>query len=227
MKNPQQNTLTRNALIKFLVGIVAVGALVFVPAGTIHYCGAWRLMGVLFIPMFIFGLVARICSPNLLARRLQAKEERSQQGALVKLSGLIFVVGFVVAGLDFRFGWSRVSEVAVWCACGLFLIGYLLYAEVMRENVWLSRTIEVSEGQKVIDKGLYGVVRHPMYLATVLMFLAIPVILGSWWAVIPFAGYLPVIATRAVDEERFLAVELEGYADYCRRVRWRIVPFVW
>ena len=227
MKNPQQNTLTRNALIKFLVGIVAVGALVFVPAGTIHYCGAWRLMGVLFIPMFIFGLVARICSPNLLARRLQAKEERSQQGALVKLSGLIFVVGFVVAGLDFRFGWSRVSEVAVWCACGLFLIGYLLYAEVTRENVWLSRTIEVSEGQKVIDKGLYGVVRHPMYLATVLMFLAIPVILGSWWAVIPFAGYLPVIATRAVDEERFLAVELEGYADYCRRVRWRIVPFVW
>ena len=227
MKNPQQNTLTRNALIKFLVGIVAVGALVFVPAGTIHYFGAWRLMGVLFIPMFIFGLVARICSPDLLARRLQAKEERSQQGALVKLSGLIFVVGFVVAGLDFRFGWSRVSEVAVWCACGLFLIGYLLYAEVMRENVWLSRTIEVSEGQKVIDKGLYGVVRHPMYLATVLMFLAIPVILGSWWAVIPFAGYLPVIATRAVDEERFLAVELEGYADYCRRVRWRIVPFVW
>lgn len=227
MKNPQQNTLTRNALIKFLVGIVAVGALVFVPAGTIHYCGAWRLMGVLFIPMFIFGLVARICSPDLLARRLQAKEERSQQGALVKLSGLIFVVGFVVAGLDFRFGWSRVSEVAVWCACGLFLIGYLLYAEVTRENVWLSRTIEVSEGQKVIDKGLYGVVRHPMYLATVLMFLAIPVILGSWWAVIPFAGYLPVIATRAVDEERFLAVELEGYADYCRRVRWRIVPFVW
>ena len=227
MKNPQQNTLTRNALIKFLVGIVAVGALVFVPAGTIHYCGAWRLMGVLFIPMFIFGLVARICSPDLLARRLQAKEERSQQGALVKLSGLIFVVGFVVAGLDFRFGWSRVSEVAVWCACGLFLIGYLLYAEVTRENVWLSRTIEVSEGQKVIDKGLYGVVRHPMYLATVLMFLAIPIILGSWWAVIPFAGYLPVIATRAVDEERFLAVELEGYADYCRRVRWRIVPFVW
>ena len=227
MKNSQQGNLTRSALVKFLVGIVAVGALLFLPAGTIHYGGAWRLLGVLFIPMFIFGLVARICSPDLLARRLQAKEERSQQGALVKLSGLIFVVGFVVAGLDFRFGWSRVSEVAVWCACGLFLIGYLLYAEVMRENVWLSRTIEVSEGQKVIDKGLYGVVRHPMYLATVLMFLAIPVILGSWWAVIPFAGYLPVIATRAVDEERFLAVELEGYADYCRRVRWRIVPFVW
>ena len=227
MKNPQQKSLTRSALVKFLVGIVAVGALVFVPAGTIHYCGAWRLLGVLFIPMFIFGLAARICSPDLLARRLQAKEERTQQGALVKLSGLIFVVGFVVAGLDFRFGWSKVSETAVWSASGVFLFGYLLYAEVMRENEWLSRTIEVSKGQKVIDSGLYGVVRHPMYLATVLMFLSIPIILGSWWAVIPFAGYLPVIATRAVDEERFLAVELEGYADYCRRVRWRIVPFVW
>lgn len=227
MKSSQQGNLTRSALVKFLVGIVAVGALVFLPAGTIHYGGAWRLLGVLFIPMFIFGLVALICSPDLLARRLQAKEERSQQGALVKLSGLLFIVGFVVAGLDFRFGWSNVSQTITWIACGVFLIGYLLYAEVMRENVWLSRTIEVSEGQKVIDKGLYGVVRHPMYLATVLMFLAIPIILGSWWAVIPFVGYIPVIATRAVDEERFLAVELEGYADYCKRVKWRILPFIW
>lgn len=227
MKNSQQGNLTRSALVKFLVGIVAVGALVFLPAGTIHYGGAWRLLGVLFIPMFIFGLVALICSPDLLARRLQAKEERSQQGALVKLSGLLFIVGFVVAGLDFRFGWSNVSQTTTWIACGVFVVGYLLYAEVMRENVWLSRTIEVSEGQKVIDKGLYGVVRHPMYLATVLMFLAIPIILGSWWAVIPFVGYIPVIATRAVDEERFLAVELEGYADYCKRVKWRILPFIW
>ena len=191
------------------------------------YVGAWRLLAVLFIPMIIFGLAALILSPDLLARRLKSKEERTTQSGVVRLSGLLFVVGFVVAGLDFRFGWSNVSQTTIWIACGVFIVGYLLYAEVMRENVWLSRTIEVSEGQKVIDKGLYGVVRHPMYLATLLMFLAMPLVLGSWWAVVPFVGYVPVIVVRALDEEKLLTKELDGYADYCKRVRWHIVPLVW
>ena len=191
------------------------------------YVGAWRLLAVLFIPMIIFGLGALIFSPDLLARRLKSKEERTTQSGVVQLSGLLFIVGFVVAGLDYRFGWSNVSQATMWIACGVFVVGYLLYAEVMRENVWLSRTIEVSEGQKVIDKGLYGIVRHPMYLATLLMFLAMPLVLGSWWAVVPFVGYVPVIVVRALDEEKLLTKELEGYADYCKRVRWHIVPFVW
>lgn len=216
-----------SALTKFLVGVVAVAALLFAPAGSLGYVGAWRLLAVLFIPMIIFGLAALILSPDLLARRLKSKEERTTQSGVVRLSGLLFVVGFVVAGLDYRFGWSNVSQTTIWIACGVFIVGYLLYAEVMRENVWLSRTIEVSEGQKVIDKGLYGVVRHPMYLATLLMFLAMPLVLGSWWAVVPFVGYVPVIVVRALDEEKLLTKELDGYADYCKRVRWHIVPFVW
>ena len=216
-----------SALTKFLVGVVAVAALLFAPAGSLGYVGAWRLLAVLFIPMIIFGLAALILSPDLLARRLKSKEERTTQSGVVRLSGLLFVVDFVVAGLDFRFGWSNVSQTTIWIACGVFIVGYLLYAEVMRENVWLSRTIEVSEGQKVIDKGLYGVVRHPMYLATLLMFLAMPLVLGSWWAVVPFVGYVPVIVVRALDEEKLLTKELDGYADYCKRVRWHIVPLVW
>ncbi len=227
MKTTQKGSLAVSALTKFLVGVVAVAALLFAPAGSLGYVGAWRLLAVLFIPMIIFGLAALILSPDLLARRLKSKEERTTQSGVVRLSGLLFVVGFVVAGLDFRFGWSNVSQTTIWIACGIFIVGYLLYAEVMRENVWLSRTIEVSEGQKVIDKGLYGVVRHPMYLATLLMFLAMPLVLGSWWAVVPFVGYVPVIVVRALDEEKLLTKELEGYADYCKRVRWHIAPFVW
>ncbi|MBP3382865.1 MAG: isoprenylcysteine carboxylmethyltransferase family protein [Tidjanibacter sp.] len=227
MKTTQKGSLAVSALTKFLVGVVAVAALLFAPAGSLGYVGAWRLLAVLFIPMIIFGLTALILSPDLLARRLKSKEERTTQSGVVRLSGLLFIVGFVVAGLDFRFGWSNVSQTTIWIACGVFIVGYLLYAEVMRENVWLSRTIEVSEGQKVIDNGLYGVVRHPMYLATLLMFLAMPLVLGSWWAVVPFVGYVPVIVVRALDEEKLLTKELEGYADYCKRVRWHIVPFVW
>lgn len=227
MKTTQKGSLAVNALTKFLVGVVAVAALLFVPAGSLGYVGAWRLLAVLFIPMIIFGLAALILSPDLLARRLKSKEERTTQSGVVRLSGLLFIVGFVVAGLDYRFGWSNVSQRAIWIACGVFIVGYLLYAEVMRENVWLSRTIEVSEGQRVIDNGLYGVVRHPMYLATLLMFLAMPLVLGSWWAVVPFVGYVPVIVVRALDEEKLLTKELDGYADYCKRVRWHIVPFVW
>lgn len=227
MKTTQKGSLAVSALTKFLVGVVAVAALLFAPAGSLGYVGAWRLLAVLFIPMIIFGLAALILSPDLLARRLKSKEERTTQSGVVRLSGLLFIVGFVVAGLDYRFGWSNVSQRAIWIACGVFVVGYLLYAEVMRENVWLSRTIEVSEGQRVIDNGLYGVVRHPMYLATLLMFLSMPLVLGSWWAVAPFVGYVPVIVVRALDEEKLLTKELEGYADYCKRVRWHIVPFVW
>lgn len=227
MKTTQKGSLAVSALTKFLVGVVAVAALLFAPAGSLGYVGAWRLLAVLFIPMIIFGLAALILSPDLLARRLKSKEERTTQSGVVRLSGLLFIVGFVVAGLDYRFGWSNVSQTTIWIACGVFIVGYLLYAEVMRENVWLSRTIEVSEGQKVIDNGLYGVVRHPMYLATLLMFLAMPLVLGSWWAVAPFVGYVPVIVVRTLDEEKLLTKELEGYADYCKRVRWHIVPFVW
>ena len=178
MKTTQKGSLAVSALTKFLVGVVAVAALLFAPAGSLGYVGAWRLLAGLFIPMIIFGLAALILSPDLLARRLKSKEVRTTQSGVVRLSGLLFVVGFVVAGLDYRFGWSNVSQTTIWIACGVFIVGYLLYAEVMRENVWLSRTIEVSEGQKVIDKGLYGVVRHPMYLATLLMFLAMPLVVG-------------------------------------------------
>lgn len=227
MKTTQKGSLAVSALTKFLVGVVAVAALLFAPAGSLGYVGAWRLLAVLFIPMIIFGLVALIFSPDLLARRLKSKEVRTTQSGVVRLSGLLFVVGFVVAGLDYRFGWSNVSQTTIGIACGVFIVDYLLYAEVMRENVWLSRTIEVSEGQKVIDKGLYGVVRHPMYLATLLMFLAMPLVLGSWWAVVPFVGYVPMIVVRALDEEKLLTKELDGYADYCKRVRWHIVPLVW
>ena len=227
MKTTQKGSLAVSALTKFIVGVVAVATLLFAPAGSLGYVGAWRLLAVLFIPMIIFGLAALILSPDLLARRLKSKEERTTQSGVVRLSGLLFIVGFVVAGLDFRVGWSNVSQTTMWVACGVFVVGYLLYAEVMRENVWLSRTIEVSEGQKVIDKGLSGIVRHPMYLATLLMFLAMPLVLGSWWAVVPFVGYVPVIVVRALDEEKLLTKELEGYADYCKRVRWHIVPFVW
>lgn len=227
MKTTQKGSLAVSALTKFLVGVVAVAALLFAPAGSLSYVGAWRLLAVLFIPMIIFGLAALILSPDLLARRLKSKEERTTQSGVVRLSGLLFIVGFVVAGLDYRFGWSNVSQTTIWIACGVFIVAYLLYAEVMRENVWLSRTIEVSEGQRVIDNGLYGVVRHPMYLATLLMFLSMPLVLGSWWAVAPFVGYVPVIVVRALDEEKLLTKELEGYADYCKRVRWHIVPFIW
>ena len=227
MKSTQQGSLAVSALMKFLIGAAAVATLLFVPAGSFRYAGAWRLLAVLFIPMIIFGLATLIFSPDLLARRLKSKEERTTQSGVVRLSGLLFIVGFVVAGLDYRWGWSGVSQTMTWIASGLFIVGYLLYAEVMRENVWLSRTIEVCEGQKVIDKGLYGIVRHPMYLATLLMFLAMPLVLGSWWAVVPFVGYVPVIVVRALDEEQLLTKELEGYADYCKRVRWHIVPFIW
>ena len=216
-----------NAIVKYVAGALLMGTPLFLAAGNIHYRGAWLLLGLLFVPMFILGMGLLIFSPELLMRRLNSKEKREKQSGVVRLSGLSFIVGFVVAGLDYRYGWSIVPNGVVIGSSALLLLSYVGYMEVMRENIWLSRTIEVAKNQKVIDTGLYAVVRHPMYLFTLLLFLSMPLVLGSLWALIPFAINIPVIVVRTLDEERLLKAELEGYADYCSRVKWRILPFVW
>ena len=216
-----------NALVKFFCGFLMVGALIFLPAGTLAFSNGWLLMGLLFGPMFIAGLVMLARSPEFLAKRLDVKEKRSAQQGVVKLSGLMFVAGFVVAGLDFRFGWSQMPQAVTVIASVLFLLAYLLYAEVMRENAYLSRTIKVEEGQTVVDTGLYGIVRHPMYMATLLLFLVMPLVLGSWWALIPFAFYPAIIINRLKDEEELLTRELSGYEAYKQKVKYRILPFIW
>ena len=216
-----------NALVKFFCGFLLVGALIFLPAGTLAFSDGWLLMGLLFGPMFIAGLVMLARSPEFLAKRLDVKEKRSAQQGVVKLSGLMFVAGFVVAGLDFRFGWSQMPQAVTVIASVLFLLAYLLYAEVMRENAYLSRTIKVEEGQTVVDTGLYGIVRHPMYMATLLLFLVMPLVLGSWWALIPFAFYPAIIINRLKDEEELLTRELAGYEAYKQKVKYRILPFIW
>lgn len=216
-----------SAATKMALGIAIILLLLLLPAGTWVYNGAWRFLILLFIPMLIMGIVMLIFSPELLRRRLQSKEERTTQQGVVRYSALIFIFGFVVAGLDFRYGWSALPDWAVYTASALFIVGYALYGEVMRENVWLSRNITVESKQEVISTGLYGVVRHPMYLATVIMFLSIPFVLGSLWAVIPFVLYIPVIAIRILDEEQLLHKELKGYTEYCTKVRWRLIPFIW
>ena len=216
-----------NALVKFFCGFLLVGLLIFLPAGTLAFAKGWLLMGLLFGPMFIAGLVMLAKSPEFLAKRLDVKEKRSAQQGVVKLSGLMFIAGFVVAGLDFRFGWSNMPQAVTVVASVLFLLAYLLYAEVMRENAYLSRTIKVEEGQTVVSTGLYGIVRHPMYMATLLLFLVMPLVLGSWWALIPFAFYPAIIISRLKDEETLLTRELAGYAEYKEKVRYRIIPFIW
>ena len=227
MEKSGRGALALGAVVKSVAGLALMGLLLFLPAGGFDYRGAWLLLALLFIPMTILGVAMLILSPNLLKRRLKAKEGRSKQGLVVRLSGLMFIVGFVIAGLDHRYGWSEVSLSAVVVASVIFLVAYAMYVEVIRENEWLSRTIEVSEDQQVVSTGLYGVMRHPMYLATLFLFLSMPIILGSWWAVIPFLCYIPIIVARILDEERLLVMQLNGYADYCRRVKWRIIPFVW
>ena len=216
-----------NALVKFFCGFLLVGVLIFLPAGTLAFAKGWLLMGLLFGPMFIAGLVMLAKSPEFLAKRLDVKEKRTAQQGVVKLSGLMFIAGFVVAGLDFRFGWSNMPQAVTVVASVLFLLAYLLYAEVMRENAYLSRTIKVEEGQTVVSTGLYGIVRHPMYMATLLLFLVMPLVLGSWWALIPFAFYPAIIISRLKDEEVLLTRELAGYAEYKEKVRYRIIPFIW
>ena len=219
--------LFSQGIVKFLSGLLIVGLLLFLPAGTFAFWQAWLLIGILFVPMFLAGLVMMKKSPALLRKRLDAKEEQSEQRAVIALSGLMFLAAFLVAGLNFRFGWIVMPPWVSYAAAVVFLLAYALYAEVLRENVWLSRTVEVQEGQKVIDTGLYGLVRHPMYSSTLLLFLAMPLVLGS---VISFAimlAYIPIIAKRIRNEEQVLESGLEGYTDYKKRVKYRVIPFVW
>ena len=216
-----------SAITKFLLGVVLVGLLVFLPAGTFDYIQGWILMAILFIPMFGAGVVMMFKNPGLLASRLNAKEKRGKQSAVVKLSGLMFLCGFIVAGLGVRFDWYMLPLPVCILAATLFIIAYILYAEVLMENTYLSRTIEVQEGQKVIDTGLYGIVRHPMYSVTLLLFLSMPLVLGSVWSFLIFLVYPFIIAARLKDEEKFLEEELEGYREYKEKVKYRLIPFVW
>ena len=216
-----------NALTKFTFGLLLVGLQIFLPAGTLGYTYGWLLIGLLFGPMLIAGFVMFFQSPDFLAKRLDVKEKQATQKGVVAFSGLMFIAGFVVAGLDFRFGWSRMPLPVTIVASVLFLLAYALYAEVMRENAYLSRTIKVEEGQKVVDTGLYGIVRHPMYMATILLFLMMPLVLGSWYALIVFAFYPAIIIVRLKDEEDLLTRELPGYAEYKKKVKYRIIPFIW
>lgn len=216
-----------NALTKFTFGLLLVGLLIFLPAGTLGYTYGWLLIGLLFGPMLIAGFVMFFQSPDFLAKRLDVKEKQATQKGVVAFSGLMFIAGFVVAGLDFRFGWSRMPLPVTIVASVLFLLAYALYAEVMRENAYLSRTIKVEEGQKVVDTGLYGIVRHPMYMATILLFLMMPLVLGSWYALIVFAFYPAIIIVRLKDEEDLLTRELPGYAEYKKKVKYRIILFIW
>ena len=216
-----------NALTKFICGLILVGLLLFLPAGTFNYPNAWLFVGILFIPMIFLGVVLFTKAPELLKKRLDTKEKESTQKGVVAFSALIFLIGFILAGLDFRFGLSKVPLAVVTIASLLFLISYGLYAEVMRENAYLSRTVKVQENQKVIDTGLYGIVRHPMYTATILMFLSIPLVLGSWYAFVVFLFYPVIIAVRIKNEEQVLSKELPGYEEYKQKVKYKILPFIW
>lgn len=226
MKNNNKK-LFIEAISKFLLGVILVGLLIFLPAGTISYVNGWIFMGILFVPMFFAGLVMMAKNPNLLRSRLNAKEKQKDQSLVVKLSGLMFLLGFIIAGLNYRFGWYVLSLRSSIIAAIIFLLAYLLYAEVLRENAYLSRTIEVQENQKVIDTGLYGVVRHPMYSATILLFLSMPMVLGSIYSFIIFLAYPIIIAMRIKGEEEFLEKELEGYKEYKNKVKYRMIPFIW
>ena len=212
---------------KFTLGVVLIGALLFLPAGTTAYPQGWLLMGILFIPMFIAGLVMMAKNPALLRSRLNAKEKQREQSIVVKLSGLMFLVGFILAGLSYRFGWLMLPRWVSILGAVLFLISYALYAEVLRENTWISRTIEVQEGQQVVSTGLYGIVRHPMYAVTLVLFLSMPLVLGSVLAFIVFLAYPFIIMKRIRNEEEVLARELNGYPEYMQKVRWRLIPFIW
>ncbi len=215
------------AIAKFMLGVVLVGLLIFLPAGTFLYYNGWLLMGILFVPMFFAGIVLMFKNPELLQSRLDAKEKQQEQNTVVKLSGLMFLAGFIVAGLGVRFDWYILPRVVVICASVVFLIAYILYAEVLRENTYLSRTIKVTENQKVIDTGLYGIVRHPMYSVTLLLFLSIPLVLGSIFSLKIFLAYPFIIAKRIRHEESFLEENLDGYVDYKQRVKYRLIPFIW
>ena len=216
-----------SAILKFSLGVVLVGLLIFLPAGTLHFFNGWLFMGILFVPMFLAGLVMMAKNPKLLQSRLDAKEKQKEQDLVVKLSGLMFLTGFIVAGLGVRFGWYMLPKPVVMVSAIVFLIAYILYAEVLRENTYLSRTIKVQEGQKVIDTGLYGIVRHPMYSVTLLLFLSMPLVLGSIYSFVIFLAYPFIISKRIKHEEEFLEKELNGYKEYKQKVKCRLIPFIW
>ena len=215
------------ALVKYLLGLLLVGVLLFLPAGTLCYANGWLFLGLLFLPMLVLGAVLFCKAPALLEKRISAKETEHTQKGVVALSGILFLAGFLVAGLDFRYGWSNVPLWVVIAASAVLLISYALYAEVMRENAFLSRTVEIQKNQTVVDTGLYGVVRHPMYAVTLWLFLSIPLVLGSWWSLLCFFPYIAVIAVRICNEEKVLEAGLAGYTEYKKRVKYRLFPFIW
>lgn len=215
------------AIVKFLLGIILVGALLFIPAKSFSYWNAWLFMGLLFIPMFIAGIVMMIKNPELLKKRLNNKEKENEQKVVIALSGLMFLAGFVVAGLNYRYNWIILPRIVIITAVFLFIVAYILYAEVLRENTYLSRTIEVQENQKVIDTGLYGIVRHPMYAVTIILFLTMPLILGSIQSFIIFLVYPIIISKRIKNEEQVLEKDLKGYSEYKEKVKYKLIPFIW
>ena len=215
------------AMLKFTLGVLIIGLLLFIPAGTINYFNGLLFMGLLFIPMLIVGIIMMIKSPNLLKSRLNAKEKESEQKEVVKLSGLMFLAGFIIAGLNYRYNWIVLPNTFISISSVIFIISYILYAEVLRENIYLSRTIEVQQDQKVIDTGLYGIVRHPMYGATILLFLSMSLVLGSIISFVIFLVYPFIIATRIKNEEEVLEKELKGYSEYKKKVKYKIIPFIW
>lgn len=215
------------AITKFILGVVLIGLLIFLPAGTFSFFNGWLFMVILFVPMFFAGIVMLFKNPDLLKSRLDAKEKQREQSVVIKLSGLMFLAGFIVAGLNYRFDWLMLPKGVSIGASAVFLVAYILYAEVLRENTYLSRTIEVKENQKVIDTGLYGIVRHPMYSVTLLLFLSMPLVLGSIYSFLVFLAYPFIIAKRIKGEEEFLEKELDGYSEYKQKVRYRLIPFIW
>ncbi len=215
------------ALMKFISGLVTIMLLIFVPAGTLHYTNGWILTVILFTPMLIMGIVMSVKNPKLLEKRLNAKEKDSKQKNIIRFSGIIFLVGFIVAGLNYRFKWLIIPQWIIITSSIVFLLSYLMYAEVIRENAYLSRTVEVQENQKIIDTGLYGIIRHPMYTATIIMFLSIPLVLGSVHSFIIFLLYPVIIVMRLSNEEKFLENNLDGYSQYKNKVKYRLIPFIW
>ena len=215
------------ALTKFLLGIILFGLLIFLPAGSLYYWQGWLMMGVLFVPMFVAGLILMVKNPELLRKRLSAKEDEKEQKTVVALSAVMFVAAFVVAGLNWRFQWLVLPDWVVWLAAALFLFGYILYAEVLRENTYLSRTVEVQEHQEVIDTGLYGIVRHPMYMSTTILFLVMPLVLASPISFLIMLLYIPLIAKRIRNEEVVLEQGLKGYSEYKQKVKYKVIPYIW
>ena len=215
------------AIIKFVLGVLIIGALLFIPANTIYYWNGWLFMGLLFVPMFIAGIILMLKNPELLKKRLNAKEKENEQKQVVAFSGLMFLVGFIIAGLNYKYNWIIIPNIVVIVSSILFILAYILYAEVLRENTYLSRTIEVQENQKVIDTGLYGIVRHPMYAATILLFLTMPLILGAAQSFIIFLVYPIIISKRIKNEEKILEKELLGYTEYKNKVKYKVIPFIW